>query len=567
MKNIFYIPIILYILFPIQLVAQLPKPTATAILDVNNVEIGVSNTGTIWQSDHAEGQYYFPNDTSKADSLKSRLIFTGGIWMKARETGGSLHLAAQTYNDTNEYYAGPIDNSGIVNSISCNLWNRIFSCTRVDINTFRNYVNSFGTPVSLSSIPLDIINWPGKGNPHLSATGMILDHDIAPFVDVNQDGIYDPINGDFPCIKGDKSLFYVINDKGPHRVSSGDPLNAEIHVLNYSFKKSSIINNTTFYDVSVLNRSINNYNDFKLGIFVDCDLGCFNNDYVACNPSKNLAIGYNAFSTDPCFRGYGNTPAVLGVKFLNTPLNNLGVQTGLTSFNHFLPFSGPQGLPPNTFGYNNFLDGLWSDGSDLTLNGEGIGGTIPTKFVFPGNPSIPSQWSEHHNQISGSNLSIDRKFLMTTGAYDLPINGRLNFTFAVLSVLTDSSDYPYPNFDSIIIPQADSVQEFYDAIHLYCNDGISGIDNQLDLSSRATVFPNPLTGNQLNIIFDNDFQRGNYDVQIRNINGQIIYTNKMEINSTKQIIDLSGVNLSKGFYAIQLQKLNHLIQSKFIVSE
>jgi len=33
---------------------------------------------------------------------------------------------------------------------------------------------------------------------------------IAPFYDNNNDGIYDPMAGDYPQIKGDQALFFCI---------------------------------------------------------------------------------------------------------------------------------------------------------------------------------------------------------------------------------------------------------------------------------------------------------------------------------------------------------------------
>ena len=93
------------------------------------------------------------------------------------------------------------------------------------------------------------------------------------------------------------------------------------------------------------------------------------------------------------------------------------------------------------------------------------------------------------------------------------------------------------------------------------------IENPIELNSKVIVFPNPLTGNILNVNLDNDVAQGNYNIEIFNINGQVVYSNNMEINNSKLTIDLNNENLSKGFYTIRLQKNNLQIQAKFIVSE
>ena len=65
--------------------AQLPKPTAEAILDMNNNKIFLTNDGGIWTPGSGPGRYYFPNDTFTPDSLKVSIIYTGGLWMTATD--------------------------------------------------------------------------------------------------------------------------------------------------------------------------------------------------------------------------------------------------------------------------------------------------------------------------------------------------------------------------------------------------------------------------------------------------------------------------------------------------
>lgn len=52
------------------------------------------------------------------------------------------------------------------------------------------------------NMPEGIKNWPATGD---STVGMATD--LAPFVDVNQNGCYDPENGDYPIIKGEEALY------------------------------------------------------------------------------------------------------------------------------------------------------------------------------------------------------------------------------------------------------------------------------------------------------------------------------------------------------------------------
>lgn len=547
--------------------AQLPKPTAEATLDMNNNKIFLTNDGGIWTPGSGPGRYYFPNDTLIPDSLKVSIIYTGGLWMTATDGSGDIHLAAQRYS-RKEYYAGPIDASGIVSVASCNLWNRMFSCTKAEVDAFNLVVSTSGTPVALSSIPADILNWPGKGNPTLTALGMVLDHDIAPFIDINTDGIYNPIDGDFPCIKGDKAIFYVINDKGTHEVSNGLPIEAEIHVMNYAYKTTDILNTTSFYDISVINRSSSNYTDYYLGLFVDNDLGCFNNDYVGCQPSKNMSIFYNGFAIDQTCqsRGYNNNLPIVGVKMLHTPLNNLGAQVGMSSFGYFNNINSTYGDPVNSAQIDNKLKGKWNDGTDYTQNGLGYSGTISTKFVYPGNPSDALQWSECYNQVSGRNVPADRRFIMSSGPYAFPSGQKLDFSYAVISKFLDSTQFSNPNYDSTINPAADSIQAFYDVTSSFCNGGVASIAS-LPIVQKATVYPNPLIGSQIHLVIANDIPVGKYDLVVSDVSGKIIYHDFIEVSGTTIDIDLNSQKLSNGFYNITLQQAHQKIQSRFIVSQ
>ena len=48
------------------------------------------------------------------------------------------------------------------------------------------------------------------------------DKDLAPFVDVDNDGNYNPLNGDYPKIKGNQSIWWVMNDNGNRKGFGGN---------------------------------------------------------------------------------------------------------------------------------------------------------------------------------------------------------------------------------------------------------------------------------------------------------------------------------------------------------
>ena len=99
-------------------------------------------------------------------------------------------------------------------------------------------------------IPDEINTWSGN---HPTLTSQ-----LAPFVDLNQDDNYNPMDGDYPDIKGDQMLWWVYNDNTEHMSSGGRPLGIEIRVSFYGFfyanpPNDSIeaINNTTFLNFEI----------------------------------------------------------------------------------------------------------------------------------------------------------------------------------------------------------------------------------------------------------------------------------------------------------------------------
>jgi hypothetical protein len=80
-------------------------------------------------------------------------------------------------------------------------YDKIWKVSYTDINNFITAFNS-GSVVATP----DMLTWPAHGSGNNS-------RNLAPFVDYNGDGIYNPNDGDYPKIKGDQTLYFIFNDK------------------------------------------------------------------------------------------------------------------------------------------------------------------------------------------------------------------------------------------------------------------------------------------------------------------------------------------------------------------
>jgi hypothetical protein len=97
-------------------------------------------------------------------------------------------------------------------------------------------------------------------------------------MDVNSDGIYDPMAGDYPLIKGDQAIYTIFNDSYLPHGSGGQAIGLEIRLMAYAYGTGTLVANnpflnyTTFYDYTIINRSSFALYDSYMGLFNDSDI-------------------------------------------------------------------------------------------------------------------------------------------------------------------------------------------------------------------------------------------------------------------------------------------------------
>jgi hypothetical protein len=396
------------------LVILVDNPLTFDSVSVNNIKAGANADGFLF----GERRKYYNGVTNnflplfevpKGSNINS--IFSGNIWIAGLDDLDTLHVAAQRYlADGNDFWAGPV--SSVYDSLYDYKFNRVWKMTRNEIEDHLVQCCPAGYVPSQN-----ILDWPGNGDVSLGQSSI-----IAPFYDWNQDGIYDPYNGDFPEIRGDEAVFFVFNDdRYTHTESGGNKFGVEVRGMLYEVNcpDDSALWNTVFLHFDLVNRSSNNYDSVYLGVFMDLDLGYPWDDYIGCDVQRGSFYEYNGNDYDipiSDVNGYGANPPAQSVTFLAGPyMENDGIDNtdglcdeGLNGFNFgdditdnerfglrkfmatisngvYYPIDDPV-LP--TF-YYNIMRGLWNDSEPLHYWGNGYpnaGGTGPVcSFMFPGN--------------------------------------------------------------------------------------------------------------------------------------------------------------------------------------
>lgn len=505
-----------------------PTPTAgcasavaISVIELNNVRARVEGTGgSMWQDrPNSIADYEIPKRNND-DDPKYTSIYAGALWMGGQDVNGQLKIAAVTFRASggNDFWPGPLNQTTAdVDPATCAKYDKFYGMSRSMVDQFVGWyqagIDDANLPGGTSqqdnypgySIPDEILNWPAHGDISLGQ-----DWHLAPFFDRDGDDFYDPSSGDYPrydidgdidCRKtrdvrlfGDTTIWYVFNDKGnTHTESNGPSIGMEIRAQTFAFATNDEVNNMTFYNYEMINRSTFTLTETYFGQWVDADLGNSADDYVGCDASRGLGYCYNGDNNDENangITGYGATPPAVGVDFFEGPYaDNDGLDNPLTTIiqdaidSNGIPYPGlgigygdgeidnerygmkkfvyynigsgafpGDGDPQSALDYYNYLRGRWRNGgAQMVWGGNGnaasSGGSVVADLIFPGDSdplfwstqgvvTTPVEWSEK----SVGNAEGDRRFLESAGPFTLEPGAVNDLTVGVVWARATSGD-------------------------------------------------------------------------------------------------------------------------------
>ena len=493
-----------------------------SILDQNNTSAYVTDGGLLF-NDPTTSQpgYEVPKGSG------NNAIYSSALWFGGLDANGQLHLSGTKYNGGQDIFPGPIADSGMYSSADylSEYTSSIWHISKSDID---NHILNWDQPGY--SMSFNISNWPGNGDPTIGVA-----EQLAPYVDVNNNGVYEPSLGDYPNIRGDEARYIIMNDAAQaHASSGGDPLGIEVHLMVYQYATSDYINDITFINARVFNRGNVAYQDFRMSYYVDGDLGNPNDDYMGSDPSRNMMFTYNGDLNDEGY--YGANPPAIGVVSLSQTMSGAG----------YFSNGGPatQSDPSAASDYWNYMNNKWKYGDPWVYGGTGFSGStgstnIPTAYMFSSvsDPAAGFEWNEE----TSNNPAGDRRMFMNIESDVLPVGADVCYDLAVVYAQGG------PNLFSSVTnleTNVDQLQVFFDAQQNYTCETVTVGNEELSLI-EATIYPNPSSGD-IHVVLNETIDQ--FSLKVLDVSGRVVYSNFYQ-NQLKVDLDLSEY---KGVYLIQL---------------
>jgi hypothetical protein len=426
-------------------------------MNVNRINAAVSVHGDLWRNPET-----FQPHCKHVQYPGQHISTAGALWLSGYDAGGNLHVAAQTYRNRGiDYWPGPLDASGNLSESVAGDWAKIWRVSREEINTFKGKTrhDAFTTPPS-------ILQWPGKGNVHARGRNGIpltVTTDMAPFVDLNGDGMYEPFEGEYPDVPGDEAMWWVFSDNGPtHSSTKGLPLKAEVHAMSYAYRRGTLMDYVVYYEYEVVNKSGEDYHDVRMGLWNAGENGmAIYEDYIAFDSVRRMGGIFYQYEKD--WSGTGSPdngiiprPFATGITIVSMPGDAPWRYVPADSYT-FLPVW--RGYPTADTQYNHLMRRKNTDG---------------TAFDMP-----PAGWTE----CATGRRTENRYTVLSTNDFGLGAGKKAKAVFALV-VDTTAKNCPLYTLDTLHMV-ADTAWQLY-----HTQVGVPAVGQA---TAALQVHPNPAT--------------------------------------------------------------------------
>jgi hypothetical protein len=465
-------------------------------------------------------------------------------------------------SNVKSFFPGPATHVEELNDVFLSKYNRGYFVSREMIE---EHVVQIASNSASYIIPFGIREWPAHGDVSLGQ-----EQNLAPFVDVDNDGVYEPEVGDYPSIYGDICVLTIqhVTDQ-----NSGNKLEWHNYFYAFDCHQDSLESNALFVKTDYFNRG-GNLHDVYFSNYTDFDLGNYNDDLIGTDVQSGMIYVYNVDDYDEDNTGAlgfkDRIPAV-GMQLLQGAKlnidnidNSIGVLEGESingvGFgdgnidNEYYTLESSLGVPhggphPNSL-YENYVaaKGNTENGSYQYVN------WVIVRYSFFGqsDPSFyASNGVDHGNdywEYSNWNVLGDRSIIGSSGPFDFNTGDKQTF----LQVYHYALDTVNPSAMNSLEKLMENAQKFktgYALNQTSCGNSFDVFETDLAIETNdvdnISIYPNPFKES----ITITGLDEVGGEIFIYNMEGKILFSDK--VNTAEKTISL--FNLKAGVYFIQIE--------------
>ncbi|WP_306640531.1 T9SS type A sorting domain-containing protein [Sanyastnella coralliicola] len=459
--------------------------------------------------------------------MYSSALWYGGIAEEETYVGASIYLELSDSSDVRVSY-GPKSDSYDRDY----LWRYfgVWLLSKEEIEYHQNHYQDEGYFPSNS-----ILTYPGNGRIEFNESTHLL-----PFEDVDGDGWYEPMDGDYPLIRGDQSAFKISNDE--RYVEAGQNAGVEVITEFYSFDSPDPdLQLTTFAHMELRNISDRNYSDFIVGVMSDIEIEYGPSDYVGTSVEKSYYYGYNQQAEGDIVLALETRHPAQGVCFLNSDLRTAMRFNGNSS--------AANGRPNTKEEFYGYLNGVWKNDQPIYYGGngfdEGVNQDVTTTIMYPNFPweNEPGDWSE----ISAGNNPSALQMLGAIAPFNFDAGSTLCLDVAYVSAFPEEDELwsEIMNLDE----RVGVIRDWFDMQSFDCEweqNPLNVETDEIEFESFE-VYPNPTSG-MLTIA---SAEGVNSAFTLFDLSGRLVLNGQL-VNG-QSVIDVSG--LGDGVYVLTLSEM------------
>lgn len=185
--------------------------------------------------------------------------------------------------------------------------------------------------------------------------------------------------GGKPRMLGDRMTWCVFNDASGHNLFHTEPLGIEVQQTVFAYESMGWLGHFVFMRYVLHNKGDHSLTDFYLSVWMDPDIGSYEDDKAGCDTLNDIYFAYNGDNVDDV---YTSPPPAFGFKVISGPLvyspGDNADFNGVTvpDYRNVSPssfFVYPYGPDPDNYRHvYRLMHGLDIDGNPHVYNGKAL---------------------------------------------------------------------------------------------------------------------------------------------------------------------------------------------------